>query len=192
MDQITRGQGPQQVQASSPTYDSYDDFSQNELIQPRMAPVPPLPPKPTLATSPRSSPPKVHVQAQHRPPPRLVDSPPVGALGTQAPVSNRRDKEMSPIPSQRVAWKAEGKTKGPGTKGKASKYVISFGASYIDVDYDIAVRILRPSFMMCLSRWMRFRRLGRLLSPQLSHWSGRIQSSCLGLRLGRRTGWRML
>jgi hypothetical protein len=144
MDQLTRGQGSHQVQPSSPPYDRYlagDDFSQNELIQPRAAPPPPLPPRPPHATSPRASPPgqpmlhlpghlprpthitsprgsppKVQAQAQHRPP-RSVESP----VGPQAPVPGRRDKESSPIPAQRGGWKTENKAKGPGAKGKASK-----------------------------------------------------------------------
>jgi hypothetical protein len=118
MDQLTRGQGPHPAQASSPPYDTYlagDDFSQSDLTQPRAAPPPPLPPKPAQAASPRASPPKV--QAQNRLPARPVESP----TGPQAQVSNRRDKESSPIPGQRGSWKAESKTKGPGTKGKAAK-----------------------------------------------------------------------
>lgn len=120
MEQLTRGQGPHQPQASSPPYDRYlagDDFSQSELIQPRAAPPPPLPPRPSHITSPRASPPKLQAQAQHRPPPRSVESP----VGPQASVPGRRDRESSPIPGQRGGWKTENKAKGPGAKGKTAK-----------------------------------------------------------------------
>lgn len=118
MEQLTRGQAPP-PQTTSPPYDPYlaDEYNQSELVQPRAAPPPPLPPKPVQVLSPHSSP-RLHAQQQQRPQPRSVESP-VGQQ--QGSLSNQRNKESSPAPSQRGSWKAEGKGKGPGTKGKSGK-----------------------------------------------------------------------
>ena len=118
MEQLTRGQGPP-LQNTSPQYDSYlsDEYNQPEPVQPRAAPPPPLPPKPVQVASPHSSP-RLHAQPQHRSQPRSVESP---VSQQQGPTSNQRNKESSPAPSQRGNWKAEGKGKGTGAKGKLGK-----------------------------------------------------------------------
>ncbi|KIK24967.1 hypothetical protein PISMIDRAFT_97707 [Pisolithus microcarpus 441] len=134
IDQLTRGQGPYGPgQPPSPSYDPYntaDEYSQVEPNQPisqqqRIAPPPPLPPKPAPPpplppkpgrASPRASPPKPLVQPmqphqQHRPQGRSTESP----VGQPAPPS-RKDKDGSPGP--RPTWKNDNRAKG-GVKGKA-------------------------------------------------------------------------
>lgn len=137
MEQLTRGQVPQQQAPPpqhQPAYDSYasEDFTQNELIQPRggiqfpqlSAPAPPPPPpQQARVPSPRASPPKLPVQSQQqqqqqRPQPRAGESPIGQPAQQQAPGSNRREKESSPIP--RGNWKTDVKGKGPAAKGKVA------------------------------------------------------------------------
>jgi hypothetical protein len=95
-----------------------DETPINELVQSKAASRP-LPPKPTQAHSPRSTPPKVTPVRRDVQPSESPFGPQVGPVLSHVPTgTTQREKESSPGP--RGSWKGhEGRNRGSGSKVKA-------------------------------------------------------------------------